>query len=102
MDEILNTFVGRVAILFSVLAFNYDTSNALSAVFRERLTRVQPRDHLSLLKLYLSVFYPSIAVYAKNLLERSNGAVSELFSRLSTKLRACNPLDIWDGTGEGS
>ena len=51
VEEILNKCVGKKAILFSVLAFKHDTSNALSALFRERLAIVRPRDHLSLLIL---------------------------------------------------
>ena len=93
-EEILNKCVGKEAILFSVFASQYDTSNALNAVFRERLASALPKDHLSLLKLYLSVFHPSILADAKSMLEHYKGAKDELFSRLSTKFRACNPLDI--------
>jgi hypothetical protein len=93
-EEILNKCVGKEAILFSVFASQYDTSNALNAVFQDRLASAQPKDHLSLLKLYLSVFHPSILADAKSMLEHYKGAKDELFSRLSTKFRACNPLDI--------
>lgn len=91
-EEILNKCVGKEAILFSVFAAKYDTSNALNAVFQERLTSAQPKDHLSLLKLYISVFHPSILADAKSMLEHYKGKENELFSRLSTKFRACNPL----------
>jgi hypothetical protein len=100
--EILNKCVGKEAILFSVFAFKYDTSNALNSVFQERLTSVQPKDHLSLLKLYLSVFHPSILADAKSMLEHYKGTADELFTRLSTKFRACNPLDICGELGKGS
>jgi hypothetical protein len=101
-DEILTKCVGKEAILFSVFAFKYDTSNALNAVFQERLTSVHPKDHLSLLKLYLSVFHPSILADAKSMLERYKGAENDLFSRLSTKFRACNPLEICGELCKGS
>lgn len=101
-DEILNKCVGKEAILFSVFAFKYDTSNALNAVFQERLKGVQPMDHISLLKLYLSVFHPACLSDATSMLEQYKGAENELFSRLSAKFRACNPLDICDDIGKGS
>ncbi len=100
-EEILNKCAGKEAILFSVFAAQYDTSNALNAVFQERLASAQPKEHLSLLKLYLSVFHPSILADAKSMLEHCKGAKDELFSRLSTKFRACNPLDICGELGKG-
>jgi hypothetical protein len=102
VEDILNKCVGKEAILFSVLATKHDTSNALNAVFRERMTIVQPKDNLSLLKLYLSVFHPSVLPDAKSMLEGHKGAESEFFSRLSTKFRACNPLDVCGDFGKGS
>ncbi|KAL3802476.1 hypothetical protein ACHAW5_009735 [Stephanodiscus triporus] len=101
-EEILNKCVGKEAILFSVLAFKYDTSNALNSVFKERLKSVQPMDHISLLKLYLSVFHPACLSDATSMLEQCKGAENELFSRLLAKFRACNPLYIFDDIGKGS
>ena len=99
VEEVLGKCVGKEAILFSVIALKYDTSNALNAVFEERFASVMDGqttifDHMSLLRLYLSVFHPSCVTDAKTMLDQYEGKESELFSRLATKFRACNPLDI--------
>lgn len=101
VEEVLSKCVGKEAILFSVIASKYNTSNALNAVFHERLTSVQPKDCLSMLKLYLSVFHPLCVSDAKLMLEHYTGKESELFSRLATKFRACNPLEICGDIGSG-
>lgn len=99
VEEVLGKCVGKEAILFSVIALKYDTSNALNAVFEERFASVMDGqttifDHMSLLRLYLLVFHPSCVTDAKTMLDQYQGKESELFSRLATKFRACNPLDI--------
>jgi hypothetical protein len=108
VEETLGKCVGKEAILFSVIALKYDTSNALNAVFEERIASVVEQtttvlDYLCLLKLYLSVFHPSCVTDAKTMLDQYQGKESELFSRLATKFRACNPLDVCgDSIGSGS
>jgi hypothetical protein len=99
VEETLGKCVGKEAILFSVIALKYDTSNALNNVFEERFASVVEQkttmmDYMCLLKLYLSVFHPSCVTDAKTMLDQYQGKESELFSRLATKFRACNPLEI--------
>lgn len=98
VEETLGKCVGKEAILFSVIALKYDTSNALNTVFEERFASVVEQttvlDYMCLLKLYLSVFHPSCVTDAKTMLDQYQGKESELFSRLATKFRACNPLEI--------
>lgn len=106
VNEVLGKCVGKEAILFSVIALKYDTSNALNSVFEEIFTSVVGQttilDHMSLLRLYLSVFHPS-CTDATVMLEQYQGKESELFSRLATKFRACNPLDVCgDNIGSSS
>ena len=100
VDDILSKCVGKEAILFSVLALKYSTSNALNAVFQERMKNAAEvvKDHLSLLQLYLSVFYPSCTPDAKSMLLKYKGAEEEMFSKLSIKFQACNALEIWSGS----
>lgn len=99
VDDILSKCVGKEAILFSVLALKYSTKNALNAVFEERMKNATEvdKDHLWLLQLYLSVFYPLCTSDAKTMLLKYKGAEEELFSKLSTKFQACNALEIWSG-----
>ena len=68
VEETLAKLEGREAILFAMLATKYSTTNALNSVFEERVKNVQIIDHLSLLKIYLSVFHPSYLPNAKSLL----------------------------------
>ena len=108
VDDILSKCIGKEAILFSVLALKYSTTNALNAVFEERMMNgaseesTSPvKDHLSLLQLYLSVFHPSCAFDAKTMLLKYQGAEEELFLKLSTKFQACNALEVWKAGSYG-
>jgi hypothetical protein len=98
VDDILTKCIGKEAILFSVLALKYSTTNALNAVFEERMKDVaeEVKDHLSLLQLYLSVFHPSCAPEAKSMLLKYKGKEEELFSRLASKFQAYNALKMWN------
>lgn len=103
VDDILTKCIGKEAILFSVLALKYSTTNALNAVFEERMKDVaeEVKDHLSLLQLYLSVFHPSCAPEAKSMLVKYKGKEEELFSKLAGKFQACNALEMWNDDGFG-
>ena len=108
VDDILSKCIGKEAILFSVLALKYSTTNALNAVFEERMmngasqeSSSPVKDHLSLLQLYLSVFHPSCAFDAKTMLLKYKGAEEELFLKLSTKFQACNALEVWKAGSYG-
>jgi len=74
VDSILRKCKGREATLFSVFALKYSTSNALNAVFEDRLKdMIECKDHITLLKLYLSVFHPSCMPDAKLMLSKYQG-----------------------------
>lgn len=104
VDDILSKCVGKEAILFSVLAFKYSTTNALNDVFEERVKDMGCKDHLSLLQLYLSVYHPLCRSDARSMLLKYEGMEDELFSKLATKFQACNALDMMTcgNTGERS
>jgi len=102
VEETLAKLEGREAILFAMLATKYQTTNALNSVFEERVKNVQITDHLSLLKIYLSVFHPSYLTNAKSLLLKNKGDEDKLFAELANKFSAVNALDICgDSIGKG-
>lgn len=102
VEETLAKLEGREAILFAMLATKYQTTNALNSVFEERVKNVQITDHLSLLKIYLSVFHPSYLPNAKSLLLKNKGDEDKLFAELANKFSAVNALDICgDSIGKG-
>jgi len=102
VEETLAKLDGREAILFAMLATKYQTTNALNSVFEERVKNVQITDHLSLLKIYLSVFHPSYLPNAKSLLLKNKGDEDKLFAELANKFSALNALDVCgDSVGKG-
>ena len=102
VEETLAKLEGREAILFAMLATKYQTANALNSVFEERVKNVQITDHLSLLKIYLSVFHPSYLPNAKSLLLKNKGDEEKLFAELANKFSAVDALDICgDSIGKG-
>ena len=102
VEETLAKLEGREAILFAMLATKYATTNALNSVFKERVKNVQITDHLSLLKIYLSVFHPSYLPNAKSLLLKNKGDEEKLFAELANKFSAVNAFDVCsDGIGKG-
>ena len=102
VEETLAKLEGRESILFAMLATKYSTTNALNSVFEERVKNVQVTDHLSLLKIYLSVFHPSYLPNAKSLLLKNKGEEEKLFAELANKFSALNALDICgDSIGKG-
>lgn len=95
VDGELSKAKGKEAILFAVLAEKHNAPNALNAVFEERVKDAVIEDYGSLLKLYLSIFYPACASIAKSMLVKYRGGKeSELFSKLSTKFHSFNPLEM--------
>jgi len=94
VEETLAKLEGREAILFAMLARKYTTANALNSVFEERVKNVQITDHLSLLKIYLSVFHPSVLPNSESLLLTHKGGEDELFAEMATKFSAVNALDV--------
>ena len=94
VDDVLSKCRGKESILFSVLAKIYKTSNVLNIVFEERLKGVDCTDHVTLLRLYLSVFHPSRSSDAKGMISKWRGNEDEMFSELALKFKACNPLDL--------
>ena len=102
VEETLAKLEGREAILFAMLATKYSTTNALNSVFEERVKNVQITDHLSLLKIYLSVFHPSYLPNSKSLLLKNKGDEDKLFAELANKFSAVNALDVCgDSIGKG-
>ncbi|KAL9181671.1 hypothetical protein ACHAXT_012014 [Thalassiosira profunda] len=91
---------GKEEVLFSVLASQYSTTNALVSVFEERLKGAECKDHAGLLHLYFSVFHPSKASDAKAMLAQYRGKEAKLFALLAAKFRACNALEACDKLGK--
>ena len=102
VDPILEKCKGREAILFAVLAKEYKASNPLNKVFISRMKSqsMDELDYYALTKLYLSIFNPRITHRTNALLSQYQGKEFQLFSKLSDKFYAVNPLKLSKNTDD--